>query len=462
MSAEQGDALTVFGITGDLAFKKIFPSLQSMVKRGALKVPVVGVAFEDWSVDQVLKRGRESLEQYGGGVDEAAFGELSKLFRYAGGPYEKPETFEKLRQELGDAQRPVHYLAIPPSMFGTVSEGLARAGCTRGGRVVVEKPFGRDLASARELNDALHQVFDEADIRRIDHYLGKETVTNLMHFRFVNSFVEPIMNRNFVDHVQITMAEEFGVTGRGKFYEETGAIRDVFQNHLLQVVSLVGMEPPIGPGADSLRDEKVRVLKSIRPPEPSEVVRGQFRGYLDEDGVAADSDVETFAAIELRLDSWRWEGVPFFLRGGKSLPLTATEVVVVLRRPPQQVFSEIEIKGAQPNYLRFRLGPEIELAIGSQVKAAGETGESKSIELLACADRHEFLEPYDRLLGDALAGEAMLFAREDEVEAAWRIIDPVLERTSPVCQYDPGSWGPPEADRLLADHGGWRDPKPVA
>ena len=461
MTAVRGDALTIFGITGDLAFKKIFPSLQGMLNRGALDVPVIGVAFEDWDVEQLRKRARESIEEYGGGVDEKAFERLSKLLRYVGGDYENAETFERLRKELGDAQRPVHYLAIPPSMFPTVGEGLGRSGCAKGARVVVEKPFGRDLASARSLNSALHSVFEESNICRIDHFLGKETVSNLVHFRFANSFVEPITNRNYVDSVQITMAEEFGVSGRGRFYEEAGAIRDVVQNHLLQIVSLVAMEPPVGPGSDSLRDEKVRVLKSIRPPDPAKVVRGQFQGYRDEDGVAADSQVETFVALELRLDSWRWQDVPFFIRTGKSLPLTATEVTVVLREPPQHIFSEIEVKGAKPNYLRFRLGPEIEIAIGAQMKAAGEAGASNSIELFACKDRHEFLEPYDRLLGDALAGEARLFAREDELEAAWRIIDPILENPSPVHEYAPGSWGPAESDRLVADHGGWRDPKPV-
>ncbi len=461
MSELHADALVLFGATGDLAFKKIFPALQSMAASGRLDVPVIAVSREGWGIDGLRARARDSIETHGGGIVPDAFARLAGLFRYVGGDYNDPAIFDRLRKALGDARRPVHYLAIPPSAFPAIVQGLGRSGCAEGARVVLEKPFGRDLASARELNRTLHQAFDEMNVFRIDHYLGKEPVQNLVLFRLGNSFLEPIWNRNYVESVQITMAESFGVEGRGRFYEEAGAIRDVVQNHLLQVTALLAMEPPIGADVEALRDEKVKVVKSIRPLTGRSLVRGQYRGYRDEDNVARGSQVETFAAMELHIDSWRWADVPFYIRTGKRLPVTATEVLVRLRRPPQRIFSGFELPPGPPNYVRFRLGPEVEIAIGAQTKAPGE-GAMRNVELLACRDRRDQVEPYDRLLGAAIEGERLLFAREDEVESAWAVVDPILTRASSLYEYEPGSWGPSEANAIVSPIGGWHEPKPSA
>ena len=453
------DALVFFGATGDLAYKLIFPALQALVKRGHLDVPIIGVAKSGWSVERFRARARDSLEKHGG-VDEDAFAKLASLLRYVDGDYRDPATFARLRGALGEAGRPLHYLAIPPSLFETVAQNLAQAGCAAGARVVVEKPFGRDAASARELQATLHRFFDERSIFRIDHFLGKEAVQNILYTRFANLILEPIWNRSYVRAMQITLAESFGVQGRGRFYEEAGAIRDVIQNHLLQVLACLAMDPPAGADTDALRDEKARLLKSVRPLTPADVVRGQFRGYRQEPGVAPDSQVETFAAVRLAIDSWRWADVPFYIRSGKCLPVTADEVIVEFRRPPRQTFDDDA--RATPNHLRLRLGPEVLIALGLRVKRPGEQMVGESVGLVATHQHGEEMLPYERLLGDAMRGDAALFAREDAIEAQWRIVDPVLGNATAVHEYAPGSWGPREADALIATDGGWYDPQPSA
>ena len=456
MDASQSDALVFFGATGDLAYKQIFPALQALVKRHNLTIPIVGVAKAGWNLDQLKERARDSVTKHGG-LDEAAFAKLSTLLQYVDGDYRDAATFTQLRQVLGNAQRPLHYLAIPPSMFAAVAEGLAKSGSATNARVVVEKPFGRDLASARELHKILDQFFPEEAIFRIDHFLGKEPVQNILYTRFANRFLEPLWNRSHIRSVQITMAENFGVQGRGRFYEEAGAVRDVIQNHLLQVLACLAMDPPTGQDPDALRDEKARILKAVRPLTPQDIVRGQFKGYRQEDGVARDSRVETYAAIRLFIDSWRWAGIPFYIRAGKCLPVTSTEVNVTLRRPPLDTFEEKSL--GSPNRFRLTLSPEVVIALGMRVKRPGERMQGEDVELIAIHQRADEMSPYERLLGDALRGDPILFARADQVEAQWRIVDPILGDVTPVYEYEPNTWGPPEAAKLMEDPGGWLDPK---
>ncbi|MDO8188921.1 glucose-6-phosphate dehydrogenase [Conexibacter sp. JD483] len=454
---EAADALVFFGATGDLAYKQIFPALQSMIRHGKLAVPIVGVAKAGWTLEDLKRRAHDSLSEHGG-VDPDAFAKLSEQLRYIDGDYADPETFRQLRETLGDACRPLHYLAIPPVLFGTVVEALGRSGCAEeGARVVVEKPFGRDLASAKELNATLGSVFPEQRIFRIDHYLGKEPVENLIYFRFANSFLEPIWNREHVHSIQITMAEAFGVAGRGAFYETAGAIRDVIQNHMLQVLGLLALDAPSPNSHDGLRNEKARLMDSIRPLTADDVVRGQFDGYHDEPGVAAGSTVETYAAVRLQIDNWRWAGVPIYIRAGKQLPVTACEVLVTLKHPPETIFDAEDDR--RRNTFRFTLSPNVELALQARAKVVGEQMVGEDVQLVDARVPPAELPPYERLLGDAMRGDATLFAREDTVEAAWRVVGAILDDTTPLHSYQPGTWGPAEADRLLTEDDCWHDPR---
>jgi glucose-6-phosphate 1-dehydrogenase len=455
MSASPSDAIVFFGASGDLASKQIFPSLLRLVRDEGISVPIIGVAKSGWKLDDLKHRAKDSLDHHGG-VDPTAFQKLADLLHYVDGDYNDAATFAQLRKELGDAKRPLHYLAIPPSLFAVVTEGLAKSGCATNARLVVEKPFGHNRATARELNRVLHQFFPEENIFRIDHYLGKEPVQNILYTRFANPMFEPIWNRTYVRSIQITMAENFGVLDRGKFYDETGTIRDVVQNHLLQVLAILTMDPPTGEDHEAVRDQKVSLLKAVRPLEPGCIVRGQYAGYQSVPGVKPGSSVETFVALKLTIDTWRWAGVPIYLRAGKELPVTATEVTVQFKRPPLEIFREVVPSSS--GHLRIRISPDIAIGMGLRVKLPGERMVGNDVELIFSEQPEADMPPYQRLLSDAFRGDSELFARQDFVDAQWRVVEPVLDNVTPVLGYAPGAWGPAEAGRLIGSDGPWLNP----